>query len=119
MSKDRAKAAKKKARRLVRDVERYIEAKSPKPVTIPELVKRFKVNRRTLHRAFISIKEKPPIAYAKWLRFRKVRKALRRAKGGDTVTTIATAHGFTQLGRFSVQYRETFGELPSETAGLR
>jgi AraC-like DNA-binding protein len=33
----------------------------------------------------------------------------------DTVTDVATQFGFWQFGRFSVQYRSLFGELPSET----
>ena len=32
-----------------------------------------------------------------------------------TVTEIATALGFVELGRFSVEYRKAFGESPSET----
>jgi hypothetical protein len=29
------------------------------------------------------------------------------------VTSVATDHGFSELGRFSVQYRTLFGESPS------
>ena len=31
------------------------------------------------------------------------------------VTEIATSFGFVELGRFSVEYRELFGESPSRT----
>ena len=31
------------------------------------------------------------------------------------VTVIATSFGFVELGRFSVEYRELFGESPSRT----
>ena len=34
---------------------------------------------------------------------------------GRHVTEIATALGFVELGRFSVEYRRAFGESPSET----
>jgi hypothetical protein len=32
-----------------------------------------------------------------------------------TVTDIATAYGFFELGRFAGRYRNTFGEVPSRT----
>jgi len=32
-----------------------------------------------------------------------------------TVTTVAHACGFSNLGHFSARYRRRFGELPSET----
>ena len=31
------------------------------------------------------------------------------------ITSIATGLGFTHLGRFSIAYREVFGESPSQT----
>jgi transcriptional regulator GlxA family with amidase domain len=51
-------------------------------------------------------------------RFVRVRHALAAANGA-TVTEIAVAHGFYQLGRFAGQYRDLFGELPSETQRRR
>jgi AraC-like DNA-binding protein len=46
------------------------------------------------------------------------RRALLRADpAAATVTGIATDHGFWELGRFSVEYRALFGEMPS--ASLR
>jgi transcriptional regulator GlxA family with amidase domain len=44
------------------------------------------------------------------------RRALRDADPERTsVTEIATAHGFWELGRFSVEYRNLFDESPSMT----
>jgi AraC-like DNA-binding protein len=37
------------------------------------------------------------------------------AESGDSITAIATSLGFTHLGRFSLAFRETFGESPSQT----
>jgi AraC-like DNA-binding protein len=46
----------------------------------------------------------------------KARMALLKADSRESrVTDIANHHGFSELGRFSVQYRELFGESPKVT----
>jgi|SRR5215475_14581670 len=52
-----------------------------------------------------------------WLhRMQQVRLALAEADPKITsVTEVAGNHGFTELGRFSVAYRNLFGESPSTT----
>jgi AraC-like DNA-binding protein len=52
-----------------------------------------------------------------WLRrMHLTRRALRDADPARTsVTELATAHGFWELGRFSVEYRNLFDETPSTT----
>jgi AraC-like DNA-binding protein len=46
----------------------------------------------------------------------KARMALLKADLRESrVTDIANRHGFSELGRFSVQYREFFGESPKAT----
>ena len=49
-------------------------------------------------------------------RLQNVRRALRQASTRHaTVTTVATDHGFYELGRFAATYRQAFGETPSAT----
>ncbi len=52
-----------------------------------------------------------------WLRrMHKARAALLAAQPDTaTVTDIAMAHGFWELGRFAVQYKTFFGERPLAT----
>ena len=52
-----------------------------------------------------------------WLRrMHQARRALALADAATTtVTTIATDHGFWELGRFAGEYSRIFGELPSAT----
>jgi AraC-like DNA-binding protein len=38
-----------------------------------------------------------------------------RAQPEESVTEIAMQWGFTHMGRFSIEYRQRFGERPSET----
>ena len=54
-----------------------------------------------------------------WLRrMHLAHRALREADPETTsVTEIATNYGFWELGRFSVTYRQVFGESPSTTLG--
>jgi AraC-like DNA-binding protein len=57
-----------------------------------------------------------PTQYLLLRRMRLARRALRRADPELTrVTDVATDLGFWELGRFSVKYREIFGESPSTT----
>ncbi len=54
-----------------------------------------------------------PVRYLWLRRMHQARHALLQAsEGGATVTSIALAHGFWELGRFSVAYRGLFGETP-------
>jgi AraC-like DNA-binding protein len=38
-----------------------------------------------------------------------------KAQPGENVTVLAMGFGFTHMGRFAVEYRQRFGESPSET----
>jgi transcriptional regulator GlxA family with amidase domain len=57
-----------------------------------------------------------PIRYLTLRRLHLVRRALVRADPSMArVTQIAMDHGFWELGRFSLAYRELFGETPSDS----
>lgn len=74
------------------------------------------VSQRTLEIAFVDATGITPGKYLKRLRLNQVRESL--AKGSSeviSVTQAALSAGFTHLGRFSADYRQLFGELPSDT----
>lgn len=74
------------------------------------------VSERTLRKAFNEIYGVPPCRRLRMLRLLHARKGLLAADGElTTVTSVATASGFSELGRFSVEYRKAFGESPSQT----
>ncbi|MFM8885114.1 MAG: helix-turn-helix domain-containing protein, partial [Chthoniobacterales bacterium] len=61
-----------------------------------------------------------PHAYVLRRRLNQARNVLLREDAAErTVTEIALGLGFSELGRFSVRYREMFGESPSETLRRR
>jgi AraC-like DNA-binding protein len=57
-----------------------------------------------------------PVRYLWLRRMYMARRALSLAsEGAATVTSVAMANGFWELGRFSVAYRGLFGETPLAT----
>src|SRR6476660_2454482 len=68
---------------------------------------------RTLHAAFQQELGMSAMAYLRRLRLNQVRTELLRAD--RRVTEVAMRWGFSHPSRFAHQYRDRFGELPSET----
>lgn len=74
---------------------------------------------RTLHRAFARERGTTPMQFLRRARLDQVRADLITAEAGSRVSGIAVKWGFTHLGRFSREYRKTFGEMPSATLRRR
>ena len=101
-----------------RDVKRvldYIHEHLHEPIVLSDLVVTSGVSGRSLFSNFRRFTGKSPLMYITEQRLIMTRLDLLNNKNQDTVTTIATRWGFTQLGRFSGLYRKTYGELPRET----
>lgn len=56
-----------------------------------------------------------PFAYLKKYRLERVHEALTSDRSRNNISAIASDWGFPHLGRFSMEYRELFGETPSQT----
>uniref|UniRef100_E1TK58 Helix-turn-helix, AraC domain protein n=1 Tax=Burkholderia sp. (strain CCGE1003) TaxID=640512 RepID=E1TK58_BURSG len=97
---------------LVRAVRELVEASPDCPLTVAELCVRLRASRRTLQYAFEEALGMNPFLYTRAIRLGKVQRELQSAA---SVTEAATRWGFWHLGNFSAEYREQFGELPSET----
>ena len=70
----------------------------------------------TLQKACLTATGLTPCRYFIHRRLKQARAALLAADPHEAlVTNIALEHGFTEHGRFSVRYRELFGESPSDT----
>jgi AraC family ethanolamine operon transcriptional activator len=98
--------------KLVGTVRELVEASADCPLSVAELCLRLGVSRRTVQYAFDEILGTNPASYLRAVRLDRVRKDLLHA---GSVTDAATRWGFWHFGHFSNDYREQFGELPSET----
>jgi transcriptional regulator GlxA family with amidase domain len=101
---------------IVERFEAVARASLGAPSHIAELCEAAAVGQRTLLRAVRAVHRTTPSRHLRALRLAQVRQALlSAAKEAETVTQIAMRFGFRELGRFSRNYKATFGESPSET----
>lgn len=101
---------------IVARFEDFLEANPNTPLYLTEVCAAVGTTERTLRHACEEHLGMGPIRYLNLRRMHLVRRALAQAVPAEaTVTQIATDHGFWELGRFSVNYRAIFGEVPSET----
>ena len=101
---------------LVLDIKSWLEEALPENHSVYDLCVKFRVNERTMQRAFIEKCGVSPKQYLLALRLNKVRKDLCCANfSHGKVGNVANRWGFWHMGDFAQFYRRQFGELPSET----
>ena len=106
--------------RLVQRATDLMQARPRQPLSAMDLCAELGVSDRTLRRAFPDTHGMGPLTFFRVSRMHAVRGALKQARGGDgSVAEIVRAAGFSRLGAFAHEYRCRFGELPSETMGVR
>jgi len=86
--------------------------------SVNEVAAQLRRSTRTLEYSFDHVAGVPPSKYLKCLRLCCARRDLKDSAEAS-VTAVAVKWGFWHLGRFSIAYREMFGELPSQTRGKR
>ncbi len=102
--------------RAVRRVESYLEANKDEAPSIPKLCEIAGVSERSLEYAFREHLGVTPIRYLKLRRLMLARRRLQNPEWEDgSVTEIVAGCGVYELGRFAGEYRDLFGEFPSET----
>ena len=105
---------------LVRQVEDLVRGNLDGMLTLTQLCESTSVSERTLRRAFCDVIGVSPHSYLKILRLHRVHAELKQTSRGEaSVTATAMRWGFTHLGRLSVEYRQFFGESPSQTLARR
>jgi AraC-like DNA-binding protein len=84
--------------------------------SISELCLVANVSERTLRAVFVREYDLPPTQYFRaWALDQAHRRFIDCVEDSETVTEVATGLGFDHLGRFSIRYKQIYGEPPSET----
>ncbi len=100
----------------IKHVKDYLSEFPNEPITVNELCKIAKVSIRTLQYAFLEHYGVTPKTYLKYLRLNNVRRELWLSDSNLTkVNDVSNLCGFWHMGQFAADYRNLFGELPSET----
>ncbi|WP_024519682.1 helix-turn-helix transcriptional regulator [Bradyrhizobium sp. Tv2a-2] len=96
--------------------EEALDRHFDRKLNLPALCAEIGVAERTLRMCCAEFLGVSPMRYLLLRRLNKARSALRRADPSIvSVAEVARNHQFLELGRFSVTYRNTFGESPSAT----
>jgi AraC-like DNA-binding protein len=103
------------APRIVRLAEEFIEASWDRAITLEELASQTNTSIRALYAAFKKSRGYSPMKYAKTVRLQRAKQMLTEPDQRTYVSTVAFKCGFGNLGHFARDFREMFGELPSET----
>ncbi|HBK99336.1 MAG TPA: hypothetical protein DD001_19470 [Microcoleaceae bacterium UBA10368] len=101
---------------IVKKAEEIAQSYIDKPLTLKQLCDALETSSSALTYGFQDIFGMSPMAYIKIQRLNGVRRALKKADP-DTTMVMQMAHqwGFWSAGHFARDYKEMFGELPSET----
>jgi AraC family transcriptional regulator, ethanolamine operon transcriptional activator len=106
--------------RVVSRAQEYLREHLHGPVYMNDVGAAARVSERTLRNAFQALFGMSPNRYLKLLRMNAARRELHKADPGQAmVRDVALRFGFWDLSHFAVDYRELFGESPSQTLGTR
>lgn len=101
-----------------RDIERvrdYVQQHITDDISVEELARLCQISRKSLYNLFERETGLTPSAYVRCLKLESAHLELSGNQSIRNVTEVALKYGFTNLGRFSAQYRDYIGELPSQT----
>ena len=101
---------------IAKQVQAYLEENYHEIVRIEDLCRATEKEVRTLQRCFRQYFDITITDYLKMIRLNATHRALSSAQPDEvSVTSIALQNGFTHIGRFSVEYKQHFGESARES----
>ena len=101
--------------RRLQALEAWIDANLDSPISLGKLCAQAGVGERCLQKTFETQRGMSPLRFVTERRLHAARRHLVATGPAHSVTRVALDLGFGHLGRFAVQYRELFGESPSQT----
>lgn len=105
---------------LVTTATTYILSHLDQPLTLADICQAVCASQRSIQYGFQEMLGMGPMAFVKVQRLHGIRRALLYADPKpETVAHIAHQWGFWSLGHFSRDYKQMFGELPSQTLQRR
>lgn len=100
--------------------ERYIADHLQNDIVLDDIVKASGTSERNLYKAFKAYRNSTPVSHLKVARLRQARLELESLRTpAQTVAEVAMKVGMPHLGNFACDYRQHFGELPSQTLKRR
>ena len=102
-------------RQATRNAMQLLEDENDLPLTVSELCSKTGVSAPTLYRSFQEQFGIGPKQYIQIRRLCGVRQQLLSGHDAASIADAANNWGFWHMGQFAADYRQHFGELPSET----
>ncbi|WP_173910594.1 AraC family transcriptional regulator [Acinetobacter sp. Marseille-Q1618] len=100
----------------IRKVKQFLIEHAHENITVEMILNIASVSKTKLYEQFQHHYGTSPMAFLKKYRLQQIYKALSLTTTQDvSISTLAYRWGFTHLSRFSQEYRDEFGENPSET----
>lgn len=101
---------------LVQQAEDFLLENLTQPINLASLCQALFVSKRTLFYGFDQVMGTSPMTYLKILRLQAIHHMLKTANPQtQTVSAIASEHGFYSMGHFARDYKILFGQTPRDT----
>jgi AraC family ethanolamine operon transcriptional activator len=101
---------------IVKVTQEFMAMNLQRPLTLADICQAVHASKRSLHYGFQDIFGMGPMAFLKVLRLHTIRRILLRADPKSLmVKEVACTWGFYSMGHFAKDYKQLFGESPSQT----
>ena len=112
---DETKVTNQTTQRVIADITTYIKDTNSYPLTITELCQITHVSRRALQYCFEKGFGISPIQYIRECRLNEIRRLLLKEESDIIIADLALDLGFFHIATFNAQYKDLFGETPTQT----